>query len=326
MGGEYPEGAIIPSPATFGSIFTVDPDGNVTAFSSSGTHLWTFAPQAPIVGSLSVSALAVEGGAFIGQNVVFALDEAGTIYGIGSESGELVRFCETDNRACVPSTCPDEATCNEVKRCENNSDIECNQDADCPGDGEDCTDQFFCSNAPMTRCVRDLCQADNPEDSDGLCRREARVPLTSTPATFVGSIAVSTDSIVVTATDDGRVCARGLNGTVPNGRCVSDLADPDGGGSGDRCTPDSCLDEGDSCCEIDDGSCAPGRCRISDRPCTHDTCDDNESCYTEWQSGCIGLADETLGPAIGTTALSAPVIDLGGSIVLTTDFGIARIE
>ncbi len=404
IGGGYPEDEIIPSPATFREIFTVSAEGDVVAFSSDGERLWTFTPDAPVVGSIAVSGLAVQGGALLGENVIFALDQTGTVYGIGSESGELVRFCETENRACQPSTCEDEAPCNKEKRCSETSDMDCTSADDCP-DGESCMDQFFCSNAHDLRCVRDLCVADDEDDSDGVCQREARQSLASSAVkhcsetsdlscgsdhecpegescvlSTVGSIAVSADAMVVASTSDGRVCARGLDGSVPAGTCQDD---GDELGDGGVCTPDSCPSP-DSCCDTGDDECSPcakteepectscteddadcpsipkrckadreiectenddcpysGQCRLDPSitctetknracpstlghcksdpsiACTTDTCGDDGICETLWDDGCISL---------GSTPLTAPVIDNRGSIFVTTSQGIARIE
>ncbi len=408
IGGAYPEDEIIPSPAAFQEIFTVSAEGDVVAFSSNGERLWTFTPDAPIVGSLAVSGLSVQGGALLGQNVVFALDRTGTVYGIGSESGELVRFCESENRACQPSTCEDEAPCEKVKRCSDTSAKECMTSEDCDI-GESCTDQFFCSNAPNLRCVRDLCVADDGNDSDGLCRREARLSLTSSAVKrcsdtssmscdsdadcpeaeacvvpIVGSIAVSVDSLLLASISDGRLCARGLEGSVPAGTCQDDGTEL---GDGSVCTPDSCP-KPDSCCDKGDSGCSacektgdplcvpcaeddadcpttmgrcnanpsiactaddecpyPGQCSLDpgiacteadDRACpstlghckedprlacTTDTCGDSGICKTVWEDGCI-----TLGSDVGQTPLTAPIIDNRGSIFVTTNRGIARIE
>ncbi len=335
VGGPYDPDEPIPSPAVFGSIFTVSEEGDVVAFSSTGTRLWTFSPEgedAKVVGTVAVSTLATEGGVFLGENVVFALDDTGMVYGIGTETGELVRFCQTDNRACKPSTCPNEGTCFERKACSDNPDVPCEGDRDCD-DSEACIDQFFCSETETTtRCVRDLCIDSNDEATDGLCRREAKQRLSPRPADFVGSIALSSDSLVVASTRDGRVCVRSLDGSIPNGTCRD---------SGNSCTPDSCGPDGECCVGVE---CCPdtpegeeptcealGRCTGDpSRPCTADTCiedQDDDVCETIWDDGEAGIGGcLALGEDVGETILSAPVIDVDGSIVVTTEKGIARIE
>jgi outer membrane protein assembly factor BamB len=309
IGGAYPPDEGIPSPVAFGGIFTVSSEGELVAFSSAGTRLWTFAADegARISGSVAVAPLTSEGGLFIGENVVFALDQQGTLYGIGTSTGELLRFCETENRACLPSSCPDEAPCD--KHCSVTTDETCESDADCP-EGESCSEEFRCSNAPEQECTPDLCLSNN---TSGLCRREAKHVITYEPAEFRTSPVLSSDAFIVAATTDGRVCARHLDGSVPAGTCPS---------SGSRCTPDSCREN--DCCGLDDPDCAtPGRCKSEpDRACTVDTCD-GETCASAWDvgSGCIAL-----GADIGTATLSSPSIDSGGAILVTTEKGLARVQ
>lgn len=320
IGGAYAAEEVIPSPAVLDEIFTVSAEGDVVAFTPGGNRLWTFRPDggAKIVGSVAVTTLTTEGGTFIGENVVFALDDNGILYGIGSNTGELVRFCEADNRACLPSTCDDEAPCIEVMRCSETRSQACGDGLpDCPPD-ESCTDQFFCSDDPsepgFTRaCNQDLCETDTSGE-DGLCKRVAKHPLSFDAIDLRTSPVLSTDSFVVAATTDGRVCARRVDGTVPNGRCS---------GSGNDCSPDSC-GAADSCCDVGDTDCTrPGYCKGgTDRACTLDTCDEGETCEAgDWADGCIELGD-----SVGTTTVSQPVIDNRGEILVTTERGLAIVE
>jgi outer membrane protein assembly factor BamB len=325
IGGAYPAGEIIPSPAVLDEIFTVNAEGDVVAYTPGGSRLWTFSPDgdAKIVGSIAVSPLTTDGGTFIGENVVFALDSNGILYGIGSNTGELVRFCAADNRACLPSTCEevlDSATgrmepapCDEVMRCSETRSQDCGDELPpCP-DGESCREQFFCSNDRNRACGQDLCRTDTTGE-DGLCRREAKHPLSLDAEEFASSPILSTGSYVVAATADGRVCARRLDGTVPNGTCSD---------SGERCSLDSC-DPPDTCCDVGDDDCTrPGYCKGNrDRACTLDTCPDGQTCgETAWQSGCIALGQE-----VGTTTLSQPVIDNRGDILVTTERGLAIVR
>ena len=76
-------------------------------------------------------------------------------------------------------------------------------------------------------------------------------------------------------------------------------------------------------------------------PCTEDTCDDDEGTCEPLSAdpgdagGCIAFEDFVIdddldlaqpGLGIGTAAAAAPIIDAGGTIILTTNKGIARIE
>ncbi len=366
IGGAYPDNETVPSPAVLNQIFTVNAAGDVVAFTPNGAQLWTFSPDEgrDIVGSLAVSLLSTEGGAFLGENVVFALDRQGTAYGIGSLTGELIRFCEYDNRACLPSNCEDEADCrDELMRCSETTEQPCGapDDRPCPDgescinqflrcsetteqvcggpsdqpcpDGESCTEQFRCVNDPSRACFRDFCimgddDGQNPDDrSDGLCKREAKMPLTSGAAEFATAPTVTIDGFVVATTTDGRVCARRLDGGIPNGTCPE---------SGDPCTPDSCAGE-DTCCgpgdtRPDDTPCTPGHC-IADptRACSLDTClrdDEGEECgvndgeNANWidGDGCVELG------ATGATTVSPPIIGSNGEIIVTTDIGLAMVK
>jgi len=318
VGGPYSPDDAIPSAVSFGGIFTVSDEGDVVAFSSNGTRLWTFTPAAPIAGSVVAAPLTTDGGLFLDENVVFALDREGTLYGIGSARGELIRFCESENRACRPSSCPDEAPCNSEMRC-SVTDRECEMDVDCP-DGESCEEQFRCSDGQ--ECTPDQCVSDDPDDSAGECKREAKHRVTNLPAEFRNAPILSTDAFVVAATTDGRVCARHLDGSVPAGTCNP---------SGTRCAPDSCAAD-DRCCgrEGDPAPCAAelakGRCEIDQsRTCSIDTCPAGETCESPWAldggAGCI-----TLDPAVGTTSFSSPSIDSRGAILVTTEKGLAKVQ
>lgn len=324
IGGAYPDGESVPSPAVLNQIFTVNAAGDVVAFTPNGAQLWTFSPGdgRDIVGSLAVSLLSTEGGAFLGENVVFALDRQGTAYGIGSLTGELIRFCEYDNRACLPSSCENEGDCREIMRCSETTLQDCGEGLpDCPA-GESCTEQFFCVDDTSRACFRDFCimgddDGQNPDDrSDGLCKREAKMPLTSAAEFATGPI-VSIDGFVVAASTDGRVCARRLDGSVPNGTCS---------GSGDPCSPDSCGGE-DTCCGRGDSGCTPGHCKADPtRACSLDTCLEDEEGVcgvgegedVNWEDGCVEL------PA--STTVSPPIIGSNGEILVTTDIGLAMVK
>lgn len=308
IGDAYPNDEPIPSPTVFDNIFAVSAAGEVVAFSTAGTRLWSYAPDAPIAGAPAVSPITTTGGVFIGENVVFALDRQGTVYGIGSSSGALLRFCETDNRACRPSTCPGEAACMSQMRCSATTSRRCESVEDCP-ENETCTEQFRCMDDDDLTCTPDLCSG---VETAGLCRREAKHPLANSPATFEYAPILSSDGFVVAATTDGRVCARRLDGSVPAGRCRESAA---------ACTPDSCAD-GDSCCPLDQPDCQPGRCRMQpDRFCTRDTCPGGDTCDSPWVGGCVDLDEE-----FGSAAVAAPVLDSLGRILVATEKGLVRIQ
>lgn len=310
IGDAYAGDEPIPSPVVFGQIFTVSSAGVAVGFNSAGTRLWTFTPETPISGSLAASPITAAGGVFIGENVVYALDRTGTLYGIGGTSGELLRFCENENRACRPSTCPDEAPCDSVMRCSTTTATACETAADCP-EGESCGEQFRCSNAPDTTCTQDLCATTA---AAGSCTRRARHPLSLEPATFRSSPVVSADGFVAAVSEDGRLCVRRLDGSIPAGTCNV---------SGASCTPDSC-GGGDTCCRLGETGCAPGRCKLdAERFCTLDTCPTGESCNSVWSGGggCIALPDYGDTPAIPSLAL-----DVGGRIFVATEKGLVVVQ
>ncbi len=309
IGGPYDGFDLIPSPVSFDNIFTVSAEGDIVAFSSTGGRLWTFQTDAEIAGSLIASSVPTSGGLFLDENAVFALDQQGTLYAIGASRGGLLRFCATENRACLPSTCPGEEPCDSRMRCSETTDMDC-ADADCPA-GESCIEEFRCSNDPTLECTRDLCVSNA---AAGLCTREAKHSMTDVPATFVTSPIFSTDGFIVAGTTDGRICARQLDGSVPAGTCPS----------GARCTPDSCVAP-DRCCPLDDTECMPGRCRAQpERSCTLNTCENDEECTSVWSDGCITL-DPTDAAAASTT-ISSPVVDDLGRIFVTTEKGVARVQ
>ncbi len=357
IGNPYEDGQRAPSPLFLDNFFVLSDSQTIVSFSPEGTRIWEFAADAPISAALSVATLSTEGSMFVGGNVVYAVDEEGTIYGVRSTDGELIRFCSAANRACTPSTCPAEAQCGE--RFCSESEARCTRDAPdegeacppgeiccsgnetcealavCTGTRDTCTDDddctapatcgFFCGDTDE-RCSLDSCTAD---DEAGRCTREGRHPMFSDgPVDVRFAPFISSDGFVVATLGDGRLCARRLDGPVPNGVCSEDESV--------SCAFDSCA-TGDSCCELGE-TCRVGYC-IDDptRPCTPDTCDDDEgSCMADmvsddnrdetipqdWSRGCVELAVNA-----GTSAaLSPPVMDAFGVIYAVTEEGLVAVE
>ncbi len=334
-----------PAAVILNDIYALSAAGEIVAVSPNGNRVWTYASSddSPIIADLIASPLTTSGAGNLRENVIFAVDESGTLHGVGSETGELVRFCDSRNEACRPSTCPGEAECTEVQFCSDAQEtIVCSSDDDCPqGSQGSCTGgtrcsesmrrcssdeecemanegicgNFFCANATSTACIRDTCFTN--DDDSSRCTRPALHPLDSDVELDVTAAPVlATDSFVVAATADGRVCARRLDGTVPMGSCGDEAMT--------SCTPDSCA-SGDTCC-TDAATCTLGFCAGDPlRPCTPDTCtaETNGECTSPWQHGCIELG-ETTGGAVAVLLDDSTGID--DHILLAAEKGLFEIK
>ena len=357
IGPAYDSTKAVTSPppvVVFNNFFALDADGDIVAISSAGRRLWTYSAEAPFLTTPAASPLTTTGNIALGENVVFAVDSSGMMHGIGEINGELIRFCDSKNEACVPSNCPDEAECLEVMRCSDTNQRVCTEDDECP-DGESCIDTFRCANDETMACRRDSCITNDDEDSR--CVRPALHPLDANMALDVRThIAVSSDSFIVAATSDGNVCSRRLDGTVPAGSCSNSNAEcvPDSCATNDRCctaedgdvctlgfciddpsracTPDNCPEincqpdscgDGDRCCTDDDDNCDIGLCIGNPmEECTPSNCPDTgteQFCESPWQTGCIAVEDPT-------AAAPAVLIDGDNSIIVTGEKGLFRIQ
>lgn len=191
---QYPIGVPPPtllqqSPAVSGTtIFSLGTAGTLFGVNPDGTLKWQYVPQAAIPGSPAFLVQAINVGPdATTDTIVYLADVNGTLYGVRNQDGSIleVQRCSLDpTRTCRTDSCdPGEGTC-EDGRC-TLSDDQCTADT--------------CINADEGECLA----------------TPALLPVTDGSVTITGSPSVSTDFFVIIGTTDGRVCARGLDGTVP---------------------------------------------------------------------------------------------------------------
>lgn len=178
------------SPAVGTSIYAIGGGSAVYAFNPGGSPKWpAFQPQADIFGSPAFAAQSIDVGSdLLLDTIVYLADVNGLLYGVRDTNGQLwdIQRCSLDPlESCRTDSCaPDLGTCVNQR---------------CTGDTSE-------------SCTRDTCIASNA----GECvSQPALVPVTDDAVTVETSPAISGDLFVVVGTTDGRLCARGLDGTVP---------------------------------------------------------------------------------------------------------------
>lgn len=235
----------LPSPSVNVSVYAVGAAGSVFAYNPDGTRKWRFQTQGRIFGSPAflnqfVTDLVDDKEETRLETIVRVVDEDGVMYGIRDRTGQAyeARLCsETTDIPCTSNDdCTDDQSCDLILQC-TGSDDRCISDEDC-GTGQTCdsTGTKLCSGTDRNRtcfmdndcasaetciliqqcsisresCMTDSdCPAEETCDSSVLLTTESGVlPVTSSPA-------LSTDLYGVVGTDDGRLCARRLDGTVP---------------------------------------------------------------------------------------------------------------
>ncbi len=190
-GSQTAAGGLIPSPSVSDTVYAIGADATVVAVNPDGSLKWRFQADAAILGSPGFAAQSIDDGSeTVFETVVYVVDERGTLYGIRESNGQLAVFnrCSgsEENLTCTPDSCdPDEGTCGEEDR--------------------------LCS-VSKDSCMPDSCLPDN-----GTCvGRQAKVAVFSGgPLAVRTSPAISSDMFAVVGSDDGRVCARQLDGTIP---------------------------------------------------------------------------------------------------------------
>ncbi len=368
IGEPFGDVDLLPSPAVGprNDLFLTNAAGEVVAILANGSRPWTFTPEAPIRGSLIVAPLVSDGGGILGQSVVYAVDIEGTLYGIGTDDGELIRFCSDVDQACVPSTCDNEAPCDEVMRC--SATQECTGDGDCP-DGETCGAAQLCSATQACTADEDCPTGETcggtqrcSLSQEMTCDDDTPCPLGETCGQFFCSDdsteACGPDTCTIGDSDDESACTREaripLDSTGPAAVITSPAL------SADSFVVAATLD-GKVCARRLDGSRPTGTCQTSEgtdtgTACTPDDCEadgpccsvvDAEGPCTEvgFCSGdsaractidtcadteqCVSRWDTgciALGDDVGTTTLSSPIIDLSDNIFVTTEKGLAIVQ
>lgn len=238
---------------TTGTLFVLSPDGSLYALDLAGRLLWNFEVGVSEAGTTRLSSPALASAVYVtgAGNTVSAVNPNGTlkwrrqtlapVLGSPSVAGDIVRElkCSDSNAPCrSDADCPIE-TCNEGQCSQSGKD--CTTSADCPieecrsvnvfdtaidvvdADGtlygiRDTTGAL----ATFQRCSGSNSNADCDDDGDcsggETCEERialrpmwsgGRISVTSSPA-------ISADFFVIVGTAEGLVCARRLDGTVPD--------------------------------------------------------------------------------------------------------------
>jgi outer membrane protein assembly factor BamB len=240
-----PRARLLPSPSVNVSIYAVGAGGSVFAYNPDGTRKWRFQTQSRIFGSPAylnqfVTDLVNDKEETRLETIVRVVDENGVMYGIRDRTGQAydAKLCtETTNVTCTTnSDCTDGQTCSLILKC-TGSDDRCVSDEDCPSDqtcdstGErlcsgtdrnhtcfmdsDCASAETCISIKQCSITRESCLSDSDCPGEQTCNSSVRLSTESASLPVSTSPALSSDLYGVVGTEDGRLCARRLDGTVP---------------------------------------------------------------------------------------------------------------
>lgn len=240
-----PRARRIPSPSVNVSIYAVGAAGSVFAYNPDGSRKWQFQAQSRILGSPAflnqfVTDLVDDKEETRLETIVRVVDENGVMYGIRDRTGQAydARLCtETTDVACTANgDCTDDQTCDLILRC-TGTDDRCISDEDCGTDQTcDSTGEMLCSGTNRNRtCFMDndcaasetcilirrcsitseRCIADSDCPGNETCNSSVRMSTESASLPVSTSPVLSTDLYGVVGTEDGRLCARRLDETVP---------------------------------------------------------------------------------------------------------------
>jgi outer membrane protein assembly factor BamB len=287
--GSPPEASLMQSPAVAITAFAIGASSAVFGINPDGRLKWQYLPQAPVLGSPAFASQSIdEGSESVFDTVVYIVDTVGTVYGIRDEDGELL----------------------EIQRCSGDEEEPCRTDSCLPDNGECDSQTNRCTLEPDEQCTRDTCQVDNL----GTClATEAILPITSGPVRIETSPVVSGDLFAVAGTTDGRLCARNLDNSLPDGT--------------DETTEQwltGCIELG-STCSLDPGQyCQTDSCPVGVGPCTDGRCAASpgtkcraDSCSESGKGTC--LRDER-------PVRSSPSVGLNDRLYVSTDAGLYVIE
>ncbi len=194
--GAAPASPRLPSPAVSPTtIYAIGGGSALYGINPDGTLKWQYIPEDSIPGSPAFLTQAIDVGSdATSDTIVYLSDVEGTLYGVRDQTGDIYQ----------------------VQRCSLAPAVRCRTDSCDPGEGTCEDSRCTISDTP---CTPDTCiSADNGE----CVVTPAIVPVTTGTVTTLGSPSVSVDALAVVGTADGRVCVRGLDGTVPG-----DDDDPD---------------------------------------------------------------------------------------------------
>lgn len=338
--GAPPGELLQPSPAVGTTVYAMGAGSALFAVNPNGTQKWQFPtgqpPPVPLVGSPAFVTQSINvGSQNLTDTIVYVIDENGTAYGVRDSNGTVfepqvclpsqsTQTCRTDSclpndgtctngkcsisgATCSADSCPSGDTCTVVPRqCSNQPAVGCTTDT-CPPNAGTC-EEGKCSMSGAT-CTSDSCAPD------GVCVAQQGTFLA--PPSTGTSLIVSGDLFVVVGTPDGRVCARGLDGSMP-GQTLNPPT-PAWSRYCSTTTLQPCVDDSD-CPNGENGELCLGHCNVTTKQTCHKDmeCPPDETCAPV-QNGCIELGD-------GLQTLSSPSIGKNGVIYVTTQKGLYAIR
>lgn len=183
------DAALRPSPAAATTIYAIGAASTLYGVNPNGSLKWQYVADAPLSGSPAFLGQSIEQGTeTISDTIVYIVDVTGTVTGVRDATGAVVQ----------------------LQRCSLLPTQSCRMDSCPPGQGS-CNGGTQRCSISNVECTTDTCLPD-----DGTCTAvTGMVPIAGQPVPVDNSLTVSGDAFVVVGTGDGRLCARGLDGTVP---------------------------------------------------------------------------------------------------------------
>jgi outer membrane protein assembly factor BamB len=236
----------LPSPSVNVSVYAVGAAGSIFAYNPDGTRRWQFQTTNRVFGSPAfvnqfVTELIDDKEETRLETIVRVVDENGFMYGIVDRNGREfdAKLCsETTDTACTTNLdCTDDETCDLIRKC-TGTDDRCISDEGCGSDQTcDSTEEKLCSGTNRNRscfddencaadetCIlirrcsvtQERCILDIDCPAEETCNSSVRMTTESATLPMTSSPTLSTDLFGVVGSDDGRLCARRLDETVPD--------------------------------------------------------------------------------------------------------------
>ena len=304
--GNPPAAPLQHSPAVAVTAFAIGASSAVFGVNPDGRLKWQYQPMAPVLGSPAFASQSVdEGSESVSDSIVYIADVDGRLYGIRDENGMILKI-----QRCSDS---DTDSNNDNKSCRMDS---CLRDAGHPDGGQCDRDTKRCTLLPDEQCTADTCVASD----QGKCLTDPDPPApiafpceTCEPVSVETSPIVSGDLFAVVGTTDGRVCARNLDGSLPDGTDATKERWATGcieiGATCSDAQTQQC--EADTCLRVQ-GTCVSGKCSESKTACSPDSC--------------VGTNTGTCMMPNPLPVRSSPSIGLNDRIFVSTDAGLYVIE
>jgi PQQ-like domain len=185
------------SPGIGTSIYAVGAGSALFGINPGGTLKWQFLPDAEVHGSPTFSSQSIDVDSnLILDTVIYLADVDGEVYGVRDTDGQIwdIQYC-----SMPANPAPDKLET-------------CRTDSCLPNMGE-CINNKCTEALNDMSCTPDTCKSNN----HGACiSRPAQVNVsTGAPVVVRNSPILSADLFVIVGTEDGQICARNVDGTVP---------------------------------------------------------------------------------------------------------------